>query len=714
MVLFGFLALWALHTLMQLPWTGIFFCLLGLGACCLATIQLASSPLQPWEDRPATYTAQVQSAEAPGEKGTSLICQITSIQGTPLPEPLPQVLLFCPASFAPDSLPLGASIQFQATLQAPSPPRNPRGFDQQKYLYSRSIACRGTASQLRQLPGEAPLWLSWQQAMVSLRESFLDALALPEASRTFLSSLLFGIKEDLNPDVQAAFQGVGTAHILAVSGLHIGMVYGLYAWLRNRLQSRWVTILFLFLLFVYGTCCLWAVPVTRATLLILLRMVAKALDRPFDLVTGAAAIALVFLIWQPYLLFSIGFQLSFLAVLAMDFFRPLWTRRFTPAMGTLLSVQLALLPYLTWRFHLLPLLTGLANLLLLPLAGLLVPAGIAAFFLVTLLPALSGLAGGLLHALSQALLWLTQTLYQDGQFTLLLCGPPFPVLVGLLSASFFLASELHQVLRLRQSFSRKGAGLLLLLLITEGAFFWDATPLDEASVIFLDVGQGDAIHLQWESDLLIDSGGSASYNVGEQVLRPYFLSNGIRQLDGALLTHSHTDHALGLAQLSQTFPVAQVLSTAYAGDRIVLSQDRWIDVLWPFPGQEEDPEDENATSRIYKIWDHGGTVLVTGDITQEGEVALLDAYRESDALDCDVLKVAHHGSRYSSSPAFLSAVSPDLAIVSVGASNPYGHPALETLERLETAGAAVYRTDEKGAIGLIRREDSWEVVTMLP
>ena len=132
-----------------------------------------------------------------------------------------------------------------------------------------------------------------------------------------------------------------------------------------------------------------------------------------------------------------------------------------------------------------------------------------------------------------------------------------------------------------------------------------------------------------------------------------------------------------------------------------------IEILWPLEA-ETDSEDENYFSLIFKVREKNMTILVTGDITSEGEAALIDHYRGSNKLKCDILKVCHHGSRYSSSDEFLDAVDPQVAVIGVGKNN-YGHPSNEVIEKLSKKGIMVFRTDLNGAVGFIDRKGKLEV-----
>jgi competence protein ComEC len=251
----------------------------------------------------------------------------------------------------------------------------------------------------------------------------------------------------------------------------------------------------------------------------------------------------------------------------------------------------------------------------------------------------------------------------------------------------------------------------------------------DADLVFLDVGQGDClyIHTPEGKNLLIDGGGSMSYQVGEKILLPYLLKKGVRTVDLAIATHLHDDHYLGLKELSGRMKItrlglyeanrirekeilsgtgleSQNLLYLGEGDRILIEPDIWIDVLYPEKRDDgeyqrllREEKDENKSSLILRVYYKGMTVLMTGDLGFDGEKELIGRYAgDSEALRADVLKVGHHGSGRSTSAPFVAAVAPRLAVVQVGAENRFGHPQPATLARL--AGAGVLRTDRDGLI----------------
>ncbi|MDR1797665.1 MAG: ComEC/Rec2 family competence protein [Clostridiales Family XIII bacterium] len=239
---------------------------------------------------------------------------------------------------------------------------------------------------------------------------------------------------------------------------------------------------------------------------------------------------------------------------------------------------------------------------------------------------------------------------------------------------------------------------------------------DTAAYTFVDVGQGDCLHIRTKDgkNYLMDGGGRDGYDTGQKTLAPYLYANGVTHLDGTFVSHLHTDHFQGLVDLAQimdigpvyvyeasageckeALPGATIVPLA-AGDKVLLGKSgAEAEVLYPPKGMPKDPEDENKNSLIIRFEDGGASVLMTGDVGFEGEGALLGSGADART---DVLKVGHHGSKYSTSDAFLEATAPACAVIQVGKNNTYGHPTPETLAKLSGHGIMTYRNDLDGAV----------------
>ena len=384
------------------------------------------------------------------------------------------------------------------------------------------------------------------------------------------------------------------------------------------------------------------------------------------------------------------------------------------ALSTMIAVQLLMIPYSMYFYHRFSALAIINNWFMIALAGVYVPLGAGMFLISTMCGGLlfeggpvAGYLGNCLSYLGEIMTEINDAFLLDGKSVIPVVSPKAYVLIPMVGVVLYLASEVFKVECIRnfKAAISKAVGVAICSGALSFVLFFN--PLSLADEVFLDVGQGDSLHLAWEDeDILIDGGGNANFNVGKGTLKPYFMHSGVSGLDLAISTHQHMDHFKGIEELNDVYPISRTVTYGKAGDRIILDEEHYIDILWPIPGYEQS-EDENYFSRIFKIYDRGVTTLVTGDITEEGEKALI-SYYGAEKLKSHILKVAHHGSRFSTCQEFIDAVSPIIAVISVGKNN-YGHPAPSVIEKLERSGIIVYRTDRDGAIGIIVGENRFWV-----
>lgn len=611
----------------------------------------------------------------------------------------------------------GKTLVFSASAKLAEEAKNPRVFDYRLYLCTEKIFCVGEIRSFTVAKQKNGIAAEVRRKLIMKKEAFLHRMNLSPGAEGLLRGILFGDTGALDEEIYREFRENGTAHVLAVSGLHVGMLYAVYRKLIGRRRSLLSAAGLFLLLLLYGTVTLWSVSVSRAVLLVMLSAAADILERRYDPLTALSFAALLAAVKNPYVIFGAGFQMSFLAVCSMVFFQPVLRKKLPDAAALMISVQAGLLPYMAFNFNSVSLAGFFVNPPVVFLVSLLVPAGIVTylfflFFGVVFSPVCVAADG-----LANMLIRVNHMLSADGLLVFDAVSPPLWALMAFYCAAFYLTSEQAFV-----GFHRSGLKSLRIpaaLLAAVILFFSAAerTDFDRASLVFVDVGQGDCLHIKIDEgrNALIDGGGSLSYNIGEKTLKPYLLKNGVDKVDFAAATHLHTDHYLGLAQLCDCYPVKKLMTRGRAGQRISLGEDQWIEILWPLSQEEKIvsksvSEDENLTSLIFKVYDKGITALITGDITAEGENLLLKYYEGTDALSADILKVAHHGSAYSSTDEFIRAVNPKVAVISVGRNN-YGHPAQVVIEKLEKQGIMVYRTDLHGAVGIISRKGSFSVCT---
>lgn len=611
----------------------------------------------------------------------------------------------------------GRRIRCHGKLSVPDGPRNPGAFDYRLYLKGEGITYTASVRACEILPEKIPLRWRFRRSLMRARERFTDRFREDPAVQAFLRGVVFGDRSGLDEETEKEFRENTTAHVLAVSGLHVGFLYALLRKLMHTRKTLPMAFLILGTVLLYGELTKWNVSTVRAVFLTAAVVLSFYVRRPFDLLSASAAAAWLILVVRPYALFQAGFAMSFLAVLGIAFFQDPLRRLVGEGAGFLLAVQMVMIPYSAYAFHQYNPLGLLINLPIVFLTGLLVPGAILLFSAESLCGVGFRLPEEAISVLCRWIPRANHLLHAQGAFSFPVRSFGTELTVCAVLLLLFFASEYARVLLLRKEGKKVLllAAMLMVLVCPLGVAY--RNPFLDDQVVFLDVGQGDAIHVRSRSgDVLIDGGGKREQDLGKRVLRPYFLGNGCSEVDLSLFTHLHMDHCKGAQELAECFPVRRMgvpeayRGTVREGKRILYTQfgdtvfsegNVSVEVLWPKDVVSvSSSEDENERNTVYLVRIGTVRIMITGDLLEQDERAMVEYYRGSDAIRCDVLKVAHHGSDHSSCEQFLDAVQPRLAVIQVGKHNRYGHPGRKTLARLRERGIKVYRTDRDGALGL--------------
>ena len=409
-----------------------------------------------------------------------------------------------------------------------------------------------------------------------------------------------------------------------------------------------------------------------------------------------------------------------------------------------LVLQIGMLPLLAGEFHRITLSAPLANFAAVPLTALIVPGGFLTLIAGGLFPPLRSLVAMPLSWLTQGLLHAVAWCAHLKLLSYRIPGPPAWLIV-----SFLITVALLMVC-LRLQFSRHVfvtrslcvalAGFMLLIASSP---FSAWTYPGKLEVSILDVGQGDSLFVvsPGGKTLLIDGGGAfggfpgheqtRGVDPGEEAVSPYLWGRGFKKIDVVALTHAHQDHLGGLTAILENFRVGhlwigrEVRSPALAKLEL-LARARQVPVeyesrskgfsldgaegqfLWPEASGDAAVSAKNNDSLVLRLKYRNRTLLLPGDAEKQAEQAML-AENSVEDLHADVLKVGHHGSKNSTTEEFLEAVRPQVAVISAGEDNPYGHPSPELLERLRSAGARVLRTDRDGAVHILTDGDKLEI-----
>lgn len=629
----------------------------------------------------------------------------------------------------------GDLVECKGKKKLPERQMNPHCFDYGLYLMSCGIKYQFKADSVRITGKDNSLLGVYRNALYERRDIFLEAIG-SEESKAFISGVVFGDKSMLDESTIEEFNGNATGHVLAVSGLHIGFVFALLKRLTRRRNTKAAAALMVASVFLYGEMTMWSAATVRAVIVMSLKTVSRFVRRPFDMLSAVSAAAILLLVRNPYQMFNTGFQMSFLAMLGIAFFSSFMTNILGDYAGMLVSVQLATAPFTAFVFHRFNALSILINIPIVFIASVLVPVCILCLVITAVIGNAPIPGIRLAEGMAELMDKVNSLMFMDGSFSNSVASEGAGYLIALYLILFVLGSEWTRVRLLRKDV-RIVAISFIVIVIASAVINSSLGDFDRADIVFISVGQGDSTHVRDNgSNVLIDGGGRMEYNVGEKIIMPYLLANGVEEVNAAVMTHLHMDHYRGITELSRVMPINTVLIPGMfsldegacdaklinCGDRINVGKSTYIEAVWPVstsPNTKAGSSDMNENNMAYMIHCHGTKVLVMGDMTGEEECKMSEYYKGTEILNCNILRVSHHGSNSSTTEDLLAAADPEVAVISVGKDNMYGHPGEECLERLSLKGIQIYRTDINGAVGIrcnandiVPRVKEYSIVTM--
>ncbi|MFQ5840322.1 MAG: DNA internalization-related competence protein ComEC/Rec2 [Candidatus Methylomirabilales bacterium] len=619
-------------------------------------------------------------------------------------------------------------------LRRPRGYLNPGGFSYRRYAAARGFTLEGwaKAANVERIGrnGGSRLLRAIYRFRTLLQNRLAARFSDPE--RGLLRAVVLGDRTGLGRATQEVFLRSGTYHILVISGLHVGFVAGALFWVAGwlRFSSRAAAVVTAISLIAYALLTGGSPPVVRAVLMACLYLLARVLGRQGDALNAIACAALVLVLHRPVALFDPSVQLTFAATLGIVL---MLDRVPLPALrapgrivaGSLListAAMAATLPLLAFHFNRVSMLGLIANLVIVPLAGVLSIVGLAYTLVLAWWPHGIGPIEVLLGWLARLAIGAATWFAGLPTASLRVFTPTLGMVL-----SYYLILLAISIPRCKRRGVAVAGGCALLLL---GQVAWALSPAARPPlrVTFLDVGQGDAIlfELPGGRRMLVDGGGRYDdrFDVGERVVAPYLWYRWVGHLDVVVLSHPQPDHLNGLRAILAAFSVGEVWESgleaptaAYRefralvkdrgirrrvlrrGDRLALGPGTSVEILHPgelglIPKDRARSAVVNNHSLVVRVNVKGVGILLTGDVEEaaEREMAARGA-----PLCAFLLKVPHHGSRTSSSESFLDRVGPVWAVAQAGHRNPFGHPHPRVVARYAARGARLFRTDRDGA-----------------
>ncbi|NLK68538.1 MAG: DNA internalization-related competence protein ComEC/Rec2 [Clostridiaceae bacterium] len=630
-----------------------------------------------------------------------------------------------------DNYSLGDGLIIDGELRHPNGSRNPGGFNYENYMFSKNIPATLSLNenQISKIGTEKKLYL--KRFGVNARQYILASLDnyLSEEKSSLIVAMITGYRGNLTEPMENAFSASGLTHIMAVSGANIVFILSPLIWLfgiigLNRKTSSIIAIPFIFL---YVLVTGMESSVLRASVMAVLILIGRTLDRKADIINSLGIAVVVILFVNPFMFFDVGFLLSVGATAGIGILYKR-VRKAIPnklpkfvgdTVAATISAQAGVLPLLIISFNKVSLVSLLSNLLVVPVTGFATCLGVACIFAGSIHPLMGTAVGYALEAVLHVIMVVANTC-ASVQWA--------EVYVGDLSYFFivfyYVVVFLWGIHGINIFIYNKAKVFACIFMLGIFIFIQGILP-NTLKITYLDVGQGDCILVQTPEgqNYLIDGGGK--YNeletgyCGKQVIIPLLMHERIYSIDTAMVTHAHTDHIGGILTLVENFPIKEVGLPKYSGakedfnDLIMLCEEKKIpvvfynkgdvikldnetsfEILWPVYEEMNFKDNLNDSSICGVLKFKEFSALFTGDISNEIEKSILEQRKN---LDCDILKVAHHGGKGSTSWHFLEYVRPEVSIISVGKNN-YGHPSDEVINRLMSVKSTIYTTKECGAV----------------
>lgn len=619
------------------------------------------------------------------------------------------------------TLKYGATCEVKGVIEVPDQSTNPGQFNYRQYLTTKGIHYQLVVNQIFDMKCSGS---GYMHRVYKLRDNLITYVVkkLPENTSAWLSAIVFGDDSLLPKDTIELFQRWSLSHLLAISGLHVGLVLALLYFTLVRLfgltkeNAQWSILLFLPL---YAVLAGGEPSVIRASAMGFVFIALNKLHIKWSVSDVLSFIFLLLLIVDKYIIYQIGFQFSFLVTFGILLSHK-WLLQNGSSFFQMLKLsfisQLMILPIYLAYFSTFQPFSILLNMIIVPYFSFFLIPSLFILFILSPVKPIASIISSLVNFLQEYMLAFVT--YIDSSFSASLTTGTLPLSITAIYYVFFflLMKNLHY----KNLIKAFGYGILLVVVLLSGAI--KPYVSDIGYVTMLDIGQGDAFVLELpyrKGVVLIDAGASFSFDSGEptekvykQVIKPYLLSRGINKIDAIFISHEDTDHNGSLSFIMEEFKVdAVVVSQFYefaiqdiaslnkSGVELLrLKENTSVEIggeSFKILGPKKDQNSSNANSLVVYGELGGESWLFTGDIGVEEERILLLDYPD---LKVDILKVAHHGSNTSTDDEFIQQLRPKYALISAGKNNRYGHPTQEVINTLEKYEITVLRTDQDGAV----------------
>ena len=572
-----------------------------------------------------------------------------------------------------------------------------------------------------------------------------------------IGAIILGDKTDLDSDIKELYSVSGIAHILAISGLHISFIgMAIYRLLRRRFRFLFSAAVSIPVVLSFGIMSGFGISTIRAIIMFILKIMGEVLGRKYDAITAISLAGLVLLVQNPFVVCNSGFQMSFGAIIAIVLILPIveeilnTDNKIIKVLSANFTISLVMNPILAWNYYELPTFSFLLNIVVVPLMSVVIVSSIVGIFCSCIMFGFGKIVIFPGCGILELYTFLCNIINKSSVASIVVGQPKVTIIIvyyAILLVVLFglknirtkytraekerniIKKETGLVLEKKAKKERriKGQNVKLRLACIVGFLLLNCLiyyiPNPGFYITFINVGQGDGILIHGDNGtkVMVDGGSTSEKQVAKNCIVPYLKAEGIGTIDYSIINHTDKDHISGILEILENnnsnririknlvMPDINMKDDTY-NELIEKAKLKKINVLYIkkgdtlslgktkikciYPETTTTASDKNDYCTVLSVKNKTSKILLTGDISKEIEEKIKDDIEEN----YTVLKVAHHGSNYSSSEKFLKKVNPKYSIISVGKNNSYGHPGNETMERLRKQGGVIYRTDEKGGI----------------
>lgn len=618
------------------------------------------------------------------------------------------------------SIKYGDSLYIEGEFKQPEEARNYKGYNYKQYLKTKKIIGTVELEKVKILKSSNGSFIHNIQKYI--RDTINGTLTDEEGN--LLLAILLGDKDKLSEDIQESFNTSNLSHMLAVSGAHVsyiilGLTYVLQNSIIGKKNGKIVCIIFLLAFMAITN---FTPSVTRACIMAILTLLSSIIYRKSDVYTNISVAALITLIFNPYGLLDLGFQLSYGGTIGIIIFIKRIQEKKSNSKVINYIKQMALvsiyaniiiIPIMMYHFNTVSFTFIISNIMASPILGIIVITGFLFIIASITVKPLTRLIAIFIKPILSILIKISQ-ICSKLPFSNILVVTPY-----MFNVISYYAIILYCIKSKKNNKCKIIICLLIVLILINFIIYIFPQKL---RIFFIDVGQGDStlIITPDKKTVLIDGGGSDSFDVGKKVLLPYLLDRRILKIDYVLISHFDTDHCGGILTIMEKVKVKNIIISEQAehsenyerfkklmihkkirlievkkGDKIKIGRYSEFKILFPTSRLlSENPLNNNSIVAQFNY--NNFKMLFTGDIEKLAEQQILKA--EKAEIRADILKVAHHGSKTSSIPEFIKAVKPKIALIGVGKNNTFGHPNQQTIKNLENIKCRIYRTDLQGEI----------------